>query len=488
MLLVRWIACVAMAVLLGGGPAAEAQERFALLIGNQGYSDEIGRLGNPHNDVARLEQALRSLKFDVATVYDAGLAELHRALNAYIRRVRASGPGAVAFLYYSGHGAADAGGTNYLIPVDALSSEEGALWDQSLRFTEITRKLKAEAANAVHFVVFDACRNVLKVRKAGSRAVLQARGLSRMEQESGMLIAYATAEGETASDSGAYAAALAEEIVKPGVEAVSMFRAVQLRVKDAIGQEPWIGFNALGKVHFAGQSPEKKAGSVALSPKIAPEPPQPNAAAEAWDRTKDTQSVAVLETFIRRFGETYYGDLAKARIAKIKQAKAAVEAAEASKREALEGKKKSLAALVSACGKSYRSIRERHLEDRIWMMITVSFNDAGEVVFTEDHQKREMYNYSFRPKKLLDFVTPDITTGRAKLSELDPDVQARNNTVIVKCARSACFTHVVHDKKTGAIQELGSGVHSASHLVFCDAPGARRIADALSELIKLARP
>ena len=61
-------------------------------------------------------------------------------------------------------------GTNYLIPVDVKSAEDGELWDQSLRLTEVTRKLKAEAGNATHFVVFDACRNTLKLRKTGSRA------------------------------------------------------------------------------------------------------------------------------------------------------------------------------------------------------------------------------------------------------------------------------------------------------------------------------
>jgi hypothetical protein len=44
-----------------------------------------------------------------------------------------------------------------------------------------------------------------------------------------MLIAYATAEGEVASDIGEgvgpYARILAEEIMKPDVEAVTMFRS-----------------------------------------------------------------------------------------------------------------------------------------------------------------------------------------------------------------------------------------------------------------------
>jgi hypothetical protein len=65
-------------------------------------------------------------------------------------------------------------------------------------------------------------------------------------QTPGRLIAYATAQGKTASDigdsGGPYAKALAAEILKPGVEAVTMFRNVQIRVKEDIGQDPWLSF------------------------------------------------------------------------------------------------------------------------------------------------------------------------------------------------------------------------------------------------------
>jgi len=236
---------------------ARAEAKIALLVGNEDYRGESGRLANPHNDVALLEQALKGLGFEVMTVHDAGLGALTRAVNGYARRVQAAGPNAVGFFYYSGHGASD-GSTNYLIPVDVKSTETGELWDESLRLAEITRKLKAEAGNATHFVVFDACRNTLKLTQPGSRAVVQSKGFVPVAQENGMLIAYATAEGELASDvgtrAGPYARVLAEEIVKPGVEAVVMFRAVQRRVRAAIRQEPYLGFNALGDVYLTGRS------------------------------------------------------------------------------------------------------------------------------------------------------------------------------------------------------------------------------------------
>jgi hypothetical protein len=48
---------------------ARAEEKIALLIGNEAY----GRLSNPHNDVGLLEGVLKGLHFEVAVVQDAGL-------------------------------------------------------------------------------------------------------------------------------------------------------------------------------------------------------------------------------------------------------------------------------------------------------------------------------------------------------------------------------------------------------------------------------
>jgi formylglycine-generating enzyme required for sulfatase activity/uncharacterized caspase-like protein len=305
------VALALISLMLAGATSALAEKRIALLIGNQGYAPKVGRLSNPNNDVALLEGVLKHLGFDVTTVRDAGLAGLYQAVNTHVRRVRQSGPEAVGFFYYSGHGAAD-GTTNYLIPVDVKTIDDDQLWDQSLRLTEITRKLKDEAGNATHFVVFDACRNTLKLRKTGTKAIVQSKGFVPVSQESGMLIAYATAEGALASDvgtgAGPYATVLADEVVKPGLEAVAMFRNVQRRVRTAIGQEPYLGFNALGDIYFAGQAPPAAVPGV-------------TAAAREWSQV-DKTSIAELETFVRRHGSSPEADYARARIDGLKQAAA----------------------------------------------------------------------------------------------------------------------------------------------------------------------
>jgi len=306
--------------------AAQAPARHALLIGNQAYTGEIGALTNPHNDVALLEATLKRLGFKVTVARDARLGATNVAINRYLRTLSGAGPGAIGFFYYSGHGAAD-GTTNYLIPVDATSTDTAELWDQSLRLGEITRRLKVEAGNATHFVVFDACRNTLKLREPGKRTIVQAKGFRAERQEAGMLISYATAEGELASDvgqgAGPYAKVLAEEIITPGVEAVTMFRNVQRRVRAAIRQEPYLGFNALGDVYFAGKA--------AVPAAAAPTAPAPASAAQAsraevaafCREIATNPSPAIVETLRDAYKGTPMAGCAQARLDELKRQLAA---------------------------------------------------------------------------------------------------------------------------------------------------------------------
>jgi formylglycine-generating enzyme required for sulfatase activity len=167
-------------------------------------------------------------------------------------------------------------------------------------------------------VVFDACRNELNLSGPAAKAIGAEKGFVPVAQTPGLLIAYATAQGKTAADvgdnGGPYARALATEIVKPSIEAVTMFRNVQIRVKEDIGQDPWLSFPALPEVYLAGRGEEKPAAT-----SVPPQQPAVSEAERAWDRTKDTTSVALLEAFIARYKDTYYADIARARVEDLKK-------------------------------------------------------------------------------------------------------------------------------------------------------------------------
>lgn len=62
----------------------------------------------------------------------------------------------------------------------------------------------------------------------------------------------------------------------------------------------------------------------AQAPQSLPPAParQPNEAQEVWGTIQNTTSVAVLERYIQRFPGSFYGDIARARLAELKQNKA----------------------------------------------------------------------------------------------------------------------------------------------------------------------
>ncbi|MGO9485506.1 MAG: caspase family protein, partial [Rhodomicrobium sp.] len=297
-------------LLLGSALAAHADTRLALLIGNQNYSATVGPLKNPHQDVALIEASLKKLGFTVTVLRDADYRAMDIALKRYVRELRGAGPGALGFFYYSGHGAANAETQiNYLIPTDVASAEDNSIWDQSFQQHQIIGMLSSQAKQATQFVVFDACRNELHLSAPAAKAIGAEKGFVPVASTPGLLIAYATAPNQTASDAGdgggPYAKVLAEELLKPGVEAVEMFRHVQIRVKQTIGQDPWLSFPSLAPVYLAGRE------------QAAPAGPLP-ADAQAWSLVQNSGSEAVLEEYIRRFPDSVYAGFAKARLEELK--------------------------------------------------------------------------------------------------------------------------------------------------------------------------
>lgn len=297
--------------LLATAGAGHAEKRIAILIGNQSYSPAVGQLKNVYGDMALVGAALKSLNFKVAEVKDADYRGINTAINRHIEAARNEGEGAVSFIYYAGHGAANPDTKiNYLIPVDIANADD-ELWAQSVNLNRVVEDLREQAPGATHYVVFDACRNELNLTSKGKRSLAD-RGFAPIAYTPGVLIAYATAPGKTASDSGVYARFLAVEIVKPGIEAVTMFRRVALSVNREIGQDPWMASSTLPEVYLAGNAVADAAAAIKLSE-----------AERAWNVAKETKSVAVLKAFVARHGDTFYAEVAKARIGDLTQSRIA---------------------------------------------------------------------------------------------------------------------------------------------------------------------
>ena len=250
---IGWVALALVFLMLVAVPAAQAEKRIALLIGNKDYKPGVGALVNPLNDVRIVGEALKAVGFEVLIpAQNVRRAQMLRALYEFAAKLKAAGPDAVGFLYYSGHGIASAG-ENYLIPVDVDEPSTVELSVQGVKQSEVLAILRNEAPNAAHYLVIDACRNTLQGARGG-------KGFLPVGQQSGVLVAFAAEPGKTASDtghgSGPYAAALAAELVRPGQSDLIMFHRVRVAVMDKTNgdQVPWTedGIQRRERVLFGG--------------------------------------------------------------------------------------------------------------------------------------------------------------------------------------------------------------------------------------------
>jgi uncharacterized caspase-like protein len=222
---------------------ARAEARLALLIGNEGYSGKVQPLRSPHNDIGKVGTALSSVGFKITTLLDARRRQMLSAVKSFAAELAKAGPDAVGFLYYSGHGVArPEDHANYLIPIDLTDTVGTDFWFDAVKLDDILGELERAAPFAAHFVVFDACRDELKLPyKSASK------GFEPVAERSGMFIAFATALGAVALDegkasaSGPYSSVLATELVKPGQDHLQLFQNVKEGVfaSTARQQVPW---------------------------------------------------------------------------------------------------------------------------------------------------------------------------------------------------------------------------------------------------------
>ena len=304
-----------LAVACAYAPAHAQDKRIALLIGNQTYDASVGVLKNPHNDIALVAEALTKQGFEILPpVKDARRSGILTAVRDLVRQLNAAGAGAVGFLYYSGHGAAEKDtNLNYLIPVDAKDPGSTQFWDESLKLDDIMKLLEG-ARGAVKFVVFDACRNELQLPTRDT-----SKGLVPVAEQQGFFVAYASAPGRTASDRGAtsgpYAAALAKELGRKGLDHLNLFQNVKETVIATTGgsQHPWESNGLTKRVYLTG------------------EPTMP-ADMALWDSVSKSSDVPSLQRYLERFPDGVFAGTARLMIERLN--------AEAAQRQQAEAERK----------------------------------------------------------------------------------------------------------------------------------------------------
>jgi uncharacterized caspase-like protein len=237
-------------------PAPAAEARFALLIGNGAYQ-HAPNLQNAVNDATDLEQTLKALGFQVATLTNGDRRAMEESINRFVSSLE---PGSVGLFHFSGHGL-QVEQENYLIPVDFELKDEPSVKYDAYSASKLHDRM-ARSGSRLNIVILDACRNNgFSTSRSGSG------GLAAMHAARGSFVAFATAPGATASDNpggrnGLFTSYLLEALRKPGLKLDEVFNQVREDVYTASGskQLAWSSSSVIGDFYFlpAGAAPPEK--------------------------------------------------------------------------------------------------------------------------------------------------------------------------------------------------------------------------------------
>src|SRR5215471_5194417 len=303
---------------------AHAQKRVALVIGNSAYQ-HTAKLDNPKNDAMDMAAVLKRWGFQVIDGFDLDKVAFESKVRDFSAALREAD---VGLFFYAGHGL-QAAGQNYLIPVDAKAETADALDWEMVRLDLVQRTM--ERAASTNIIFLDACRNNPLARNLartmGTRSADVGRGLAPVESGIGTLISFSTQPGNVALDGAGrnspFAGALVKRIATSKDDLSALLIDVRNDVRKATqnAQVPWEHSSLTGRFYF------NLVARPAPSTGVAPQPstrPRPSDAAQAWTVAERSTDPAVLEAFIKFYGDTFYGAMARSRLAELKRQQVAV--------------------------------------------------------------------------------------------------------------------------------------------------------------------
>ncbi|WP_031230176.1 caspase family protein [Asticcacaulis sp. YBE204] len=262
---------LSLCLMLMAAPAA-AQVKLALVIDQVAYRGNLSPLAGADTEAGEVAASLTAVGFTVTRASNLTKQGLATTFREFRRKVSAT-PGAVAFIYYTGHGSRDPASDandNYLLGVDSELTTASDLPEFGVPLSDLNEQFSATGAKAV-IMVIDACRTTPTFGKAGSK------GLVPVTASTNTLIAYATDTGDVA-DVGVYAPILAQEIRRSGQDVTQVFSRVQILVskKTQNKQRPWSNNRLYDQICLA--SCDVVAGPTPL--------PLPPAGPSDWDKEK----------------------------------------------------------------------------------------------------------------------------------------------------------------------------------------------------------
>ena len=298
-------------------------KRVALVIGNSSYVN-TSSLPNPVNDANIVADSARKAGFDdVIVALDLTINSFQRELRTF--REKANGAD-VAMIYYAGHGM-EGQGKNWLLPIDA---ELKTAFDLPYESINIERMMESVSGARIRMVVLDACRNnpFGNSWASGTRAVT--RGLAGFDAD-GVLVIYAAAPGQTATDGSGFnspfAKALAKRLPQPDLPLQMLGGAIRDDVLAATGgnQRPFVSASITGTpVYLVRPTPTKpKPAQVAIAGTRSPAASLSTANrstmdALMWRGANAAGSLTAYQAYIKEFPTGLFADLANKNIAQLR--------------------------------------------------------------------------------------------------------------------------------------------------------------------------
>jgi hypothetical protein len=187
---------IALAAHLSIVPAALAQSRLALVVGNDAYQN-VDPLRKAVNDARAISASLRRLGFTVVAGENLQRRDFVRTVAELEARIK---PGDMVFIFYAGHGV-EIDGANYLLPIDipkVAPGQQGVLKDEAISTDGLIQRLQAKGTRS-QILVLDACREN-PFKDATGRSVGGRRGLAPTQTSSGVFILYSAGIGQVALD------------------------------------------------------------------------------------------------------------------------------------------------------------------------------------------------------------------------------------------------------------------------------------------------
>ncbi len=285
---------------------ANASKREALIIANSKYEWQQP-LKNPLNDAQLIKKALEKLGFRTVVKIDVDRRSMNRAIKEFKRRLSKNHAN-VGVFYYAGHGVQNSEGENFLVPLKTQIKTLDDVDTEGYPAKSLMKDIRKSNVD-VSMIFLDACRNQPFPPTVQGKTRGGYRGLAKMDIGiKNTLLMYSTAEGALAQDgegnNSPFAIAVNEALQKQGSRLQDIPIEVTYKVSK-LTDGAQIPFHAL-------QS---------YSTDLVIHSIDNNNESIAWEATRDCNTLACYQQYLRDYPNGKNHDLAVIVIEKLKKEK-----------------------------------------------------------------------------------------------------------------------------------------------------------------------